>query len=62
MEGDLFYMIYRKLDDMKSGIQSHIMSGAPKDMVEYSRSVARHQALLDVEQEIKELEKRFSSE
>jgi predicted GIY-YIG superfamily endonuclease len=58
-EDHVFALMRRFLKERRDDLTDYIMSGGPKDLQEYVGAVSKHQAYMDIESEIKELEKRF---
>jgi hypothetical protein len=59
MEDTLFALLYRRLREEKEPLADHLVQGGAKTYEDYVRVSARHATLVDVEEMIKELEKRF---
>jgi predicted GIY-YIG superfamily endonuclease len=58
-EEHIFTLMRRFLKERQDDLTDYIMSGRPEDLKAYVGAVSKHQAYADVENEIKELEKRF---
>ena len=59
MEETVFGLLYRHIREEKEPLVDHLMHGGAKSYEDYVRVSARHAALVDIEEMIKELEKRF---
>jgi len=60
MEGDhIFALLFRFLAERKASLTEYTMSGRPQTLEDYVKAVSQHEAYRVVEEEIKELEKRF---
>lgn len=59
MDSTVFVLLLRGIADQKQAIMAHMANGACRSHEEYCRSVGEYSALQRIEDEIKELEKRF---
>jgi len=59
MEESLFKILYRRLREEKEPLVDHLMQGGAKSYEDYLRVSVKHSTLVDIEEMIKELEKRF---
>ena len=59
MEETVFGLLYRHIREEKEPLVDHLMHGGAKSYEDYVRVSARHAALVDIEEMLKELEKRF---
>jgi oligoribonuclease (3'-5' exoribonuclease) len=59
MDETVFSLIYRHIREEKAPLVDHLVQGGAKSYEDYVRVSARHTALVDIEESIKELEKRF---
>jgi hypothetical protein len=59
MEDTVFAIIYRRIAERREALADYIVHGGAPDYVAYARAAAQHEALLSIEEDIKELEKRF---
>lgn len=59
MEDTVFGILYRRISERREGLSSYIVNGAAPDYVAYARAVAQHEAYVTIEEDLKELEKRF---
>ena len=59
MEDSVFSLLYRHIREEKEPLVDHLMHGGAQSYEDYVRVSARHAALVDIEEMIKDLEKRF---
>ncbi len=59
MENDVFTLLFRRLADRKMYIEQSLAGGAARDFTEYSRMVGEYAAFVEMENEIKDIEKRY---
>lgn len=59
MEKGVFSLLYRRIRDDIEPLADYLVRGGAKNYEDYVRVSARHAALVDIEDAIKELEKRF---
>jgi hypothetical protein len=59
MEDTVFALILRGLAERKSNLQEHLANGGARSFEEYCRSVGEYAATQRLEDDVKELEKRF---
>ncbi len=59
MESDVFTLLFRRLADRKMYIEQSLAGGAARDFTEYSRMVGEYAAFVEMENEIKDIEKRY---
>lgn len=59
MEENIFNILYRRLREEREPLIDHLMQGGAKNYEEYLRVSVKHTVLVDMEEMIKELEKRF---
>jgi hypothetical protein len=59
VESDVFTLLFRRLADRKMYIEQSLAGGAARDFTEYSRMVGEYAAFVEMENEIKDIEKRY---
>lgn len=59
MESTVFVLLLRSTAEQKQALSEHLVQGNAKSYEDYCRIVGEYFALQRVEDEIKELEKRF---
>lgn len=59
MEETVFALLYRRLAERRSPLEEYIVQGGPTDYVAYARATAQREAYVIIEEDIKDLEKRF---
>jgi hypothetical protein len=59
MEGSVFSILYRRISERREALADFLVNGGPSDYVAYVKAQAQHAAYVDIEEDIKELEKRF---
>jgi hypothetical protein len=59
MEESVFGVLYRRIAERREDLASYMVQGGAPDYVAYARAAAQHEAYLTIEEDIKELEKRF---
>ena len=60
MEDDhIFALLFRFLAERRASLTEYTMSGRPQTLEDYTKAVAQYEAYTAVEEEMKELEKRF---
>jgi len=59
MEESVFGVLYRRIAEHREGLAAYMVSGGPPDYVAYAKAAAQHEAFRIIEEDIKELEKRF---
>jgi hypothetical protein len=59
MEQSVFSLLYRSICERKASLTDYTMSGGARDHNAYTHAVAQYEAYTAMEEEIKELEKRF---
>ena len=59
MEDTVFALLRRQISEEKEPLMEHIMRGGAKSYEDYVRVSARYAALVDIENMLKDLEKRF---
>jgi hypothetical protein len=59
VENDVFTLLFRRLADRKMYIEQSLAGGAARDFTEYSRMVGEYAAFVEMENEIKDIEKRY---
>ena len=58
----VFYPVIREIVDRKTGLQVHLAEGGAKTLEDYWRAVGEYTALSRVEDELKDLERRYIAE
>lgn len=58
----IFYPVIREIVDRKTGLQVHLAEGGAKTPEDYWRAVGEYTALSRVEDELKDLERRYIAE
>jgi hypothetical protein len=59
MEDSVFGILYRRISERREALANYMVQGGAPDYVAYARAAAQHEAYLTLEEDIKELEKRF---
>ena len=59
MQDTIFTLIFRGLDERKQALQEGLATGGAKNYEEYCRMVGEYSALQRLEDDVKDLEKRF---
>jgi hypothetical protein len=59
MDDSLFSILYRRLSERKTSLSEHLMAGGASTYEAYVRATAQYEAYTIIEEELKELEKRF---
>lgn len=59
MESDILSLIQRRIADRKMYIEQSLAGGAARDFTEYSRMVGEYAAFVEMENEVKDIEKRY---
>jgi hypothetical protein len=59
MDDHIVGLLKRHLAHQRAALTEFTMSGGAKDHGAYAAAVAKHNAYMEIEEEIKELEKRF---
>lgn len=59
MESDVFTLILRRIADRKMYIEQSLAGGAARDFVEYARMTGEYAAFVEMENEVKDIEKRY---
>jgi alanine-alpha-ketoisovalerate/valine-pyruvate aminotransferase len=59
MEDSVFGILYRRISERREALADYIVQGGAPDYVGYARAAAQHEAYVTIEEDIKELEKRF---
>jgi oligoribonuclease (3'-5' exoribonuclease) len=59
MEDSVFGILYRRISECRQALADYMVNGGPPDYVAYVKAQAQHTAYVDIEEDIKELEKRF---
>lgn len=59
MDETVFMAIYRRLADRKSVLTEYLMQGGASDYTTYAQAVAQYEMCSTIEDDLKELEKRF---
>jgi len=59
MEDSVFGLLYRRIREKRGPLADYLTQGGAKNYEDYVRVSAQHGALVDIEEDIKELEKRF---
>lgn len=59
MQDAVFSVLYRRLSERREALAGYIVNGGAADYVTYAKAVAQHEAYVTIEEELKELEKRF---
>lgn len=59
MEDHIIALLKRYLAEKRAALTEFTMSGGAEDLAQYAAAVAKHSAYVDIEEELKELEKRF---
>ena len=59
MSDTIMSLLIRRLEEKKSSIEQFLAQGGAKNYEEYMNVTGRYQAMLDMIEEAKELEKRF---
>jgi hypothetical protein len=59
MEDTVFGILYRRISERRESLSGYIVSGGASDYVAYAKAVAQHEAYVTIEEDLKELEKRF---
>jgi hypothetical protein len=60
MEQTVFSLLYRSIRERKAALTGYVMSGGARDHSTYTHAIGQHEAYTAMEEEIKELEKRFT--
>tara|TARA_R110000822_G_scaffold184415_7_gene323758 strand:+ start:729 stop:917 length:189 start_codon:yes stop_codon:yes gene_type:complete len=59
MEDTIFGILYRRIKERRESLAGYIVNGGAPDYVSYAKAAAQHEAYVTIEEDIKELEKRF---
>jgi alanine-alpha-ketoisovalerate/valine-pyruvate aminotransferase len=59
MEDTVFGVLYRRIGERREALANHVVNGGAPDYVAYAKAVAQHEAYVTIEEDLKELEKRF---
>ena len=59
MEDSVFGILYRRIGERREALADYIVNGGAPDYVAYAKATAQHEAYVTLEEDIKELEKRF---
>jgi hypothetical protein len=59
MDGTVFTLLERKLAERKRDIEGYLAGGNVASYEEYCRFVGEYRGLVDIEAEVKELERRY---
>ena len=59
MEDTVFGILYRRIRERLESLAGYIVNGGAADYVAYAKAVAQHEAYVTIEEDLKELEKRF---
>ena len=59
MEEGVFSLLYRRIREDMEPLADYLVRGGAKNYEDYVRVSARYAAMVDIEDAIKELEKRF---
>ena len=59
MDDHIIGLLKRYLAEQRVSLTEFTMSGGAEDFAQYAAAVAKHNAYVGVEEELKELEKRF---
>jgi hypothetical protein len=59
MEDSVFAILYRRISERRQALADFVVQGGAPDYVAYARATAQHEAYLTLEEDIKELERRF---
>lgn len=62
MESDILTLILRRITERKDHIEQSLAGGAARDFSEYSRMVGEYAAYVEMESEVKDIEKRYLDE
>lgn len=59
MESDIFELLLRRVAEQKSSIELFLASGGAKSYEDYCRATGEYSALNKIDDEIREIEKRY---
>lgn len=59
MENDILSLLFRRISDRKMYIEQSLAGGAARDHAEYCRMVGEYAAFVEMENEVKDIEKRY---
>lgn len=59
MEDTVFGILYRRIKERRESLAGYIVTGGAADYVAYAKAVAKHETYVTIEEDLKELEKRF---
>lgn len=59
MSDTVFALMKRRIDEMKSDLETFLANGSANSMEEYNRIVGRYEALSIIQNELADLEKRY---
>lgn len=59
MDDRIVGLLKRYLAERRASLTEFTMSGGAEDLTQYAAAVAKHNAYVEIEEELKELEKRF---